>query len=294
MAAANLTLDTALTTILEHSVYTLTRLEAFPLTEALAAPYVAFQKAWATTSALELEHTVAILRAMALVMVADDDLDLLVDRASNVLLSLTGNDRSAPLYKQYFGDKRPSEFRRPVLGAQLDAMRTWLPSLKASPHPALVTLGNELEPKILTAEKAKDSLAAAHQANRVFRATGERRALIDHFNAIRKDTYGKLAALPHTHPELNLTGSFPERFFKRVSAPKPADTPLSSEELLAQISEAEGALRSLRDQLTEASAREEEEATAKAKKSTKEADLKALKAKRKELDAEIAAKESVE
>jgi len=46
--------------------------------------------------------------------------------------------------------------------------------------------------------------------------------------------------------------------------------------------------------LAEALAREEQEATAKAKKSSKEADLAALMAKRKALDAEIAARESEE
>lgn len=292
MNAAIIEQDTSLATVLEHSTYTLTRLEAFPLTHALAAPFVAFHETWAKTSALELKLHIQTLRAAALVTVTDEDLDAFVDRASNTLLSLTGNDRNAPLYKQYFGDKRPSDFKRPVLGAQLEAMRTWPTSLKASSQPLLQKLGQELEPKIAAADAAKSGLASAQQATRVFRATGERRALIDQFNALRKDTYGKVAGLPHTHPDANLPGGLADRFFKRVSASKEEGEALTSVDLLAQITDAEAGLLALRDQLKEVQDAEEKAAKDREAEAAHDAELEALRKKRDELEAEIAEKAS--
>jgi hypothetical protein len=292
MTAAIIDYDTSLSTVLEHCIYTLTRVEAQPLTQDLAPAFVAFQKAWTKTEALELQHHVAVLKAVALVAAADDDLDAFVDRASNVLLSLTGNDRGAPLYKQYFGDKRPSDLKRPVLGAQLEAMRTWVPSLKAASQAPLAKLGQELEAKIAAADKAKTALATAQQETRVFRATGERRALIDQFNALRKDAYGKIAGLPHTHPDQNLPGNLAEHFFKRVSRAKDESEALSSVDLLAQISEAEASLSALRDRLKEVVAREEAEAKAREAAEAEDAELAELQKKRAAIEAEIAAKQA--
>jgi hypothetical protein len=293
MTAAIIEQDTSLSTVLEHSTYTLTRLEAHPLTRALAPPFVAFQQSWAKTDAQELEHRLAILRAIALVAAADDDLDIFVDKTSNVILSLTGNDRDAALYKQYFGERRPSELKRPVLGAQLDTMRAWVPSLKASSHKQLAQIGVDLEPKIAAADMAKTRLTTAQHESRVFRATGERRALIDHFNALRKDTYGKIAGMPHKHPDENLPGSFADRFFKSVSrANAKGVEELSSVDILAQIAEAETDLSALRDRLKEAQDREAREAKAKETEAADDAELLALEQEREALEAKIAAKKA--
>jgi hypothetical protein len=293
MVAAIIEQDTSLPTVLEHSTYTLTRLEAHPLTHSLAAPFIAFHHAWEKTSALELKHRLSILRAVALVASADDDLDTFVDKASNILLTLTGNDRGAPLYKQYFGDRRPSDLKRPVLGAQLETMRAWVPSLKAASQKQLAELGAELEPKIAAADNAKTSLATAQQESRVFRATGERRALIDQLNALRKDTYGKLAGMPYKHPDENLPGSFADRFFKSVSPVNAKGLEeLSSVDILAQIAEAEADLTSLRDRLKEAQDREAREAKAKEAAAAEDAELRALEQEREALDAKIAARKA--
>jgi len=262
MAAAIIDEDTALDTVLEHSIYTLTRLSAHALTADLAQGFVAFQQAWAAVNAQELALRIDLLKAGALVVASDDELDVLVDAVSNVLLSITGKDRDAAIYKLYFGDKRPSELKRPVLGDQLEAMRAWSSTLKSAKNPALSALGDGVEQKVAAADAAKDAMAAAQHARRVFRTTGERRALIDQFNALRKSTYGKLAELPNTQPNKNLPGSFAEQFFKRVSRAKEPVEALTSTDLREQLDESERQVEALRDRVKEALAREDEAAKA--------------------------------
>src|SRR6185436_3695917 len=101
------------------------------------------------------------------------------------------------------------------------------------------------------ADAAVQTLATAQTANRVFRATGERRAFIDQLNALRKLTYGKIAEMPHKHPEENLPGSFAERFFKRVSRPKDAVEPPTSDDLRTEIADTQMRLGALQDRLKE-------------------------------------------
>jgi DNA repair exonuclease SbcCD ATPase subunit len=171
-------------------------------------------------------------------------------------------------------------------------MRNWIGPLKSSPHASLSALGPELEKKVTAADAAKAALATAQTANRVFRTTGARKALIDEFNALRKLTYGKLAELPHKYPDRNLPGSFPDGFFKRVSRPKEAIEPPTSADILTQIAELETTLSALREKLKEVLKQEEAEAQAERDREAEDAELAALEKQRKELDAKIAEKKA--
>jgi len=66
-------------------------------------------------------------------------------RVSKSLLTLTGDDRTHPLYVAYFKKKSLSEFKRPMLGKQLEAMKGWVPELMKSDIPTLVALAPEVE-----------------------------------------------------------------------------------------------------------------------------------------------------
>ncbi|XYI02384.1 transposase [Sorangium sp. So ce1128] len=74
-----------------------------------------------------------ILKATTQVSVADEALDALADAVANTILAEAGNNRSAPLYTLYFGNQRPSDLKRPVLGGQLETMRAWLCRYGARP-----------------------------------------------------------------------------------------------------------------------------------------------------------------
>ena len=191
------------------------------------------------------------------------NLDYLSDGLSKALLIVTKGNRSDRLYKLYYGEKRPSDLKRPTLGPQLETMRGWIPSLLASPHTMLADYGTQLQDKVAVADKAVAAASAAEQKNRAFRTVGERKVLIDDFNALRKATYGKLAEMPHTQPAAKLPASFADRFF-RHEAWTPAEKPATSAEIAAKIAAKQVEMAALQAELTKTKADEEAAAQAKA------------------------------
>lgn len=254
MAAPIVDHDSALEVSLEHNTFTGTKVEAHPLTAFLAPEYAAFQAKWLQVKEKEILLSVAISRAAAKIVIADDLLDSLVDRISNAILAITGS-KDAPLYQLYFQNKTPSERRRGVLGPQLEAMRGWVASLKASPHASLQALGAELEAAVAKADQAVEEYSLAKTANREFRTIGERRALVDEFNAMQKRNSGKIAELPHTDAGKGLPNTFQDGFFKRARR-SDGEKEMSKEDLLIAISESEIRAADLKEKLSELMAAE--------------------------------------
>lgn len=246
--------DASLGSVRDDVVYTQARLAANPLTSALAADFDPALSSWDTTRNQEVALRTAVVKATAVVAVRDDVLNDLVDEISRAILVEVKGDRTAPLYVLYFGTKTPSEVKRPVLGDQLSKMRTWVGSLSGSTVPALQDLGAKLADAVAAADTAVEGLAAAEHAVREFRTTGPRKLFIDSVNALRKDTYGKLSKIPHDSPELYLSPSFAEAFFRHESR-KPS-AKLTSGEIQDQIDALEADLADLKAQLEDALAAE--------------------------------------
>jgi len=266
--------DASLESVLDHNTTTLTRLLANPLTQQLAPPFQLLQDRLMDVQRQETLLWIDILKGTTRVSVADDVLDDFVDVLSNSLLAETGNDRDAAFYKLYFGKKRPSDLKRSVLGGQLETMRGWISSLQQHPSPAIQALGQRLAQDVQQADDAEKALEEARQRNREFRAVGERKALIDAANALRKSTYGALAELPHKHPEKNLSNTFAEHFFKRAPRKKASEEePRTAADLAAHIAQVEEQLGVLKARYTDVLATEEAQARAKAQR---EADAAAL------------------
>lgn len=246
--------------MLEDATFTQARLAATPLTAALAADFDPFLPQWKGVNEQQIILRIAVVKAGAVVSACDDALDGLVDEITQAVLSQIKNNRKAPLYLLYFGEKSPSLLKRPILGGQLETMRGWIPSLLGSSNPTLQALGTKLQGAVAAADTAVANLAAAEQANRDFRTIGERRSLVDGLNALRKSTYGKLSELPHAQPALQLAVTFAEDFFRHES--RRAASPPSAQELAAQVAALEAQLAERKAQL--AAALSTEEAAAKA------------------------------
>jgi hypothetical protein len=278
--------DVSLDTCLDESSASLTRIQAHPLTAPMAADFEAMQEEILAVSAKEALLRIGIQKAMALVAVADDELDAVSDATSKTILIETGGDSSSPLYTLFFGDKRPSDFRRPVLGDQLGRMAEWVPHLQKSPIPALKAISDSVEAKVNAGYAAIAALSSAKQANKEFRVVGERKALIDKFNALRKSTYGKLSELPHKYPDKNLPNTFAERFFKHTQVKKKTEEKAepTAEELKGMIAECEATTATLKEQLADVVAKEEAAAKIKADIEAKKAAL---------AEAQMAAKEAL-
>lgn len=272
--------DSSLELVLDELAYTRARLKAHPLTAALAADFDAFQPKWMAVFTQEIGLRAERQDAAARVIAADDDLDDLSDGLSKALLIITKGNRGDPLYKLYYGDKRPSDLKRPTLGPQLETMRGWTPSLVASPHAMLTDYGTQLQDKVGVADDAVATAASAEQKSRAFRTVGERKALIDDFNALRKATYGKLAEMPHTQPAAKLPASFADRFFRHGTW-TPPEKPATSAELAAEIAAKQAEVEALQAELAKTKADEDADAQAKAQA---EADAEALAAAQRAAD----------
>jgi hypothetical protein len=245
---------------------TRSRLEVNPLTAALAAPFTVFEaQTWLPVHHKEMDLDYALTLAKARVTYADDTLNALVKKLDGALLMITNKDRGAPLYQLYFGAQRPFEVNAPLLGPQLETMRGWIPSLKTSTHDPLQTIGAEIEAAVTAADAAVLARADAENAQLAFRTTGERTALVDAFNALRKSTYGKLGEIRHQHPEL--PNDFADGFFRHET--KRRDDKLSSEQIQAKIDALHEEEAGWKAKLEAAIARETAEASAKQQEETR-------------------------
>jgi hypothetical protein len=272
MAAYIIDHDASLDVLLDECVYTSARLGAQSITAPLAADFDAFIAEWSSVNSEEIQLRSKRTKAYALGAAVDEDLNDLSDAASKTLLVITRNNREDPEYVLYFGNKRASEFKRPMLGAQLESMRAWVKPMKASSYQSLVDLGSAVETKVAEGDEAVKAIADAEQQIRELRTTGKRRQLFDKLNALRKATYGKLAEIPHAHPELKLPRNFADRFF-RTERPGPAPKEPTIADLEAQLAETNAQVASLQQRIDEAKKAEAAEAAAKAQS---DADAQAL------------------
>jgi hypothetical protein len=213
MALRTLALTSSLDVLLHENAYTIGRLHSSSLAAPLASPFESFQSSWSTTDGLRVGLVIAAGKAEGGVAAADDALDDFVDTLDHALLTATKNNRKDPLYQHYFGSKTPSTMKRPILGPELATVRNWVPSLQASPNQALVTLAATLQKLVADADAAVAAKAAADQALKDFDTLGPKKALVDAYNVLRADAYGKLAQIPHANPQASLPSTFADRFF---------------------------------------------------------------------------------
>jgi hypothetical protein len=221
MAVRTLASRTSLGAILPEITYTRSRLKAHPLGAPHVAAFDALRAEWTQVHAKELTLREGIVDAQALVDHVDDLLDVFVRKAVKVILSAAGDDRSHPLYKHFLGNKTPSDFVRPVLGGQLEAMRGWVISFQNSDDPSLQALAPELASLVEKADMAAKARALAEQERDQFRDLGERQKFMDKLNAERKAAHGGLSKLPHE--KAGLPNNFADRFFRREARPEPGE-----------------------------------------------------------------------
>lgn len=276
--------DSSLSSIKEEDNFTRSALEANPLTAALAVPFADFiTVTWQSTHLLELQLDYDVALAGARVLQADAVLNTLVKKLDTTLLLLTNKDRSAPLYVQFFGNRRPFEVAAGVLGPQLETMRAWIPLLTASPHDSLQSVGAEIAAAVDQADAAVGAKTAADNATLVFQTTGERAKLIHAYNALRKGTYGMLGKMKHQNPEL--PNDFADSFFRHET--RRTEDRMTPEQLQIKLDALASQQSLLQKKLDAALARQQADADAKAELEQKKALLEAKKKEKDALDASI-------
>jgi hypothetical protein len=203
--------------LLDENSFSLGELPSHPLAAFFIPQFDDFQTHWFATSAARTALLIAIGKANGALSGADDAIDDFVDLLDRTILIITKNDRLAALYLFYFGQTPAHLLKRPILGDELATVRSFLPSLQSSQHPALATLTPILAGLIAKADTAIAAHVAAVQALKDFDMLGPMKTLVDGYNGLRQTTYGKLAAMPHEHPTMMLPPSFADRFFRHES-----------------------------------------------------------------------------
>jgi len=269
--------------LLGELLYTAAQLRAHPLSQELAADFEALLAMWERVAATELRFIKEEAQSEARLDRIDEDVDVEVDGVSQTTLVETKQDRSAPLYLNYFGTQRPFEVSKPRLGAELETVRSWLPSLKSSSVAKLREIGARLERAVAEADVAVVTAATLVQQQRDFATIGERKTLVDALNTLRQQTYAKLVLIAET-PANELPRSFPDRFFRREHRERKTVAPVSS------IESVDAEIAALEEQLAERKAlraRLEAERQAADAAKAAEAELALLERRAKELRARL-------
>jgi hypothetical protein len=275
---------TSITTLYDQYFFTTAKLQTHPLTQTFTTEFAVLRPLIDAAQAEELTLMASRYLAEAAVQILDDALDAIVDGVDSTLRIELRNDRSSPIYLRYFGSLPPSEIKRPVLGGQLETMRSWPAALVESSNPILQQHGATLQTKLGEADAAAAEKQRVTQQLTDFRVLGTRARLIDRLNAARKSLYGKLAELQHANAALG--SGWAESFFRGSGSAER----LTLRELERRVAAAEVDLASLRTQRDELAAQEERAAQARAaaELAEKQARLDAARAAAAELAAEIA------
>jgi hypothetical protein len=259
---------------LDSAVTIRARLAADPRTASLAAPWDGWIAEWKTVFLKEIDHRIAVVSANAVATQCDEDLDDL----SSETWAATADDPAERAF--YYKGKSNSQFIAPRLGAQYQQMGAWITHMAASNNPRIVDIGARIAIKHKGATDAIQVAQAADTASREFRTTGERRQLVDKYNALGKNSEGTLKEMPHAHPELRLPNDFVERFMRSgrsVVPPTVEDLTQRRDELKAQLDQAQAEL--------DAALKAEQDAAAEAARIQRAEDEKKLAEAQAQLDA---------
>ena len=203
--------------LLDENSFSLGQFHSHPLAAVFAPQFDDFQTQWFAANAARTALAIALGNANGVLSATDDGIDDFLDLLDRTLLIITKNDRTSPQYVFYFGKTPVHLLKRPIHGEELATVRGFIPSLQASPHPALAALAPILINLVAKADAAIAHHQAADQALKDFDMLGGKKTLIDGYNALRQTVYGTLAAIPHAHPTAMLPGNFADRFFRHES-----------------------------------------------------------------------------
>jgi hypothetical protein len=225
-------------------------LKAHPVTEPLAADLVPLRDTWKDILLKEIQLSESVAEAEARVLLADFDLDTLQNAIVNALMTAANNDRSSVLITRFLGKDRASDIRSPVLGEQLDRLRTWPPGLATVPNDEAKKLGLALAAFVPKADLVVEAQRTAEQELTDFTELTERRAFVDSLNATCKGLYGKISELSHTPAGASLPSDFADRCFPaqtRSRRPTIKSEERTIERLKSQLARHESILAGLKE-----------------------------------------------
>jgi len=246
----------SLQAIFEEIIYTRAQLRAYPITASLVEGFSNLRTRWFEVQAEELGLVEGEVTADAHAVRVDEDIDPLVDELSRTVLNEVKGDRTAPLYRRFFGRQRPSTVKRPVLGTELKTVRDWIPALAETSQELLRGIGARLGVLVAEADAAVSEQSETDRQWDDFVTLGNRHKLVDELNALRENTYAALVTLKNSPEGKDLAVDFADRFFRigQRSATKP---PPTTPNLRAEAAALEKELEKLRTELARLGAEEQ-------------------------------------
>lgn len=288
MAVRILPYDTPTFRLFEEIVFTYAKLKAHPLGAPFVEPFQAKIDECSQLILAELHLTVRRVSAQAVVELIDENLNDIVDGIDNV--TDIKNEVMRRFRELFFGTKPPSAFKKPILGAQLAAQRSWLGPLQSPDTPgSLQKYAPSLSLQVKAADEALQERDAANQESRDFKTIGAKFKFIDALNTLRKNTYNELDKLPSKTPELKR--DFASRFFLKRSGGYASESleeererlQTRANELREELSEIEVRLAQIEEERTKLAAQEATRQAIDEEMEEMERRLEELKAKRAKL-----------
>ena len=251
--------DASFDFVFDEFTFTAGRLKADKLTEKLVPEFEKFRPRYFSCLMNEFGFKESLQGAAALISARDDGLDEVFDIFVKALLGLCKSGFNDPLYEHYCGKKRPYEYKRPILGEQLEDMRRLGALLRhpATP-PTLVTLVELVEGAVASADDAVQQREKAQQDIASFRNIGERKRLIDAFNELRWGIYEQIVALQKGDAERTLEEDYAEGFFRKQKSRSQAEGKAEARKLAEEVKQLREQLTLKEARLTEIEAEEEE------------------------------------
>jgi len=271
-------LNATIATTEDHYLFTLFRVRRSQHTKDLVSEVEAFNAKVDAVKAEERSLLAAEAEATAGVQFVDRDLD------DSVTFVAANVDTKSLLGVRLFGDLRPSELKRPILGGQLLVMEGWVEPLAASEKDVLKSHAPIVAQRVAAAAAVAEERKKATEKLADFRAVGGRAKLNEAFNAFRKSLYGKLGEIQHANPDLG--PGWAESFFMQDTSED-----LSVADLDRKIAAAEANIVAWKKQREELKAQEAKLAATRAEASRREKQFKldAIQKAKEELAAKEAA-----
>jgi hypothetical protein len=245
---------TTLDSLRSHLLFLLVRAQAEPLAKPFVDPIAALVPQWDAVDAERRKLSDAVLQAKANAVAADNALNKLADEVSAVVHDGKVPDLTNPLHLLYFGNEAPSDFKRPTLGAQLEAMKKWPSLLAKAEQPALLALVPAAENAVAAGTAADAALIEAEAALDKFELDGPLAALFAAYNSAAATTFGGLKALVHDQKALKLPATWPNTFFLHESRRKKPTTPAEAQKA---VEKAKAELERAQQLLTDLQAKEQ-------------------------------------
>lgn len=224
--ATTLTIEFPLPHARSEIVHTRINLEVYPYFPSDLAAFQTFEAGYEVL--LKQSHILSdtVSKCKVHVKLANHDLNIVIEEVNHRVEDISDKNQRDSLRKQLMGNKTPSQFKKPALGAKLTAMDIWVSILAGQPFDSLKSYAPTVKASMEKAALAESAMNDARNAKNQFFAVGDYKIFIDSLNAARNELAGKAAAYKHANPGLNLPRDFEDLFFlprERDEEPSAAD-----------------------------------------------------------------------